>query len=105
MHSTFAFTIINDSTLIDITVFDWQLGTATYIENNLSVFPNPTSGRLQIKSNENYSAVRIYSADGRLVKTYTGTSVDLDLSDLSSGNYTIQLITETGNFQTQFVKN
>ena len=72
------------------------------IENNLkiSVFPNPTSGMVQVNTiDESIQKLRItvINALGRpiLEKTQTGSNGILDLTSLPGGVYTILINTNT----------
>ena len=84
---TFDFLFDNIS-LIDITN-----GTSVaQINNNLnfSVFPNPSSGIINIKSNSNLVNYDIYNLLGTLVKT--GSTINqIDLTSLNKGTYIIKL--------------
>lgn len=62
----------------------------------LSVYPNPTSGIVNLVSGRNIDNVNVYDVSGRLVKTVNKISSDktvLDLSSLSSGTYILKIQT------------
>ena len=72
------------------------------------LFPNPTSGLLNVELEENKTvqSLRLYSLDGRLVyaleKKGHGSSVEsIDLAGLNSGIYLIQLIDNTNTMGVQ----
>lgn len=68
-----------------------------HFESFLTVFPNPTSGETTIKlNNENIKTVTCYSIDGKNVYTSTVNSQSSTIPTLPTGNYIIQVETETG---------
>ncbi|MFT6503759.1 MAG: hypothetical protein ACJASQ_003897 [Crocinitomicaceae bacterium] len=83
-------------------IFNQKLGAATYgvgvnelsTQNDIRVYPNPTKGHLTIDSEENILSVKVINLLGELVyELKQHASIEMiDLSDLSSGSYTLQLI-------------
>ena len=68
-------------------------------ENDIQVFPNPTSSLIWLKVNQPYE-FKVLSNDGRLL--YEGSlseKFELDLSQLSNGIYFIQLTTESKKYE------
>ena len=66
------------------------------LSTQFTVYPNPTSGLIQIKENSldaNVKSVSVYDISGRLVMTAENNHV-IDLSNLTSGVYSIQILTE-----------
>lgn len=67
------------------------------LSSSLSVFPNPTQGVVKIVSRDVLDAnVTVLDVNNRVVlapTTMTGSSLDLDLSSISSGVYFIQIQT------------
>lgn len=63
----------------------------------ISLFPNPTSGHLQITSARQLVAVRMYDVQGRLLQTIhpAEASVVMDVSHLEKGIYLLQIQTNT----------
>lgn len=61
----------------------------------VSVYPNPTSGSISVKSKQEIETVAVFNSTGMLVfKTATeGTDTSIDLSDLPEGAYTVQVST------------
>lgn len=70
---------------------------------NLKVHPNPTSSHLNITANEIITNYRIYSVQGQLLlsKDNSATTGNIDISELSSGIYLLEVATQT---KTQLVK-
>lgn len=74
---------------LDVSIEDLNL---TGNENNdISIFPNPTSGIICIDTEETQT-VRIYNAEGKQV--YSGKDCEIDLSKFPNGVYIIKVITE-----------
>jgi len=71
------------------------------VENNISLFPNPTQGQLTITSaNARLQQAVIYDLTGRLVQTITLTAANnnlIDVSRLATGNYVLQLTSIQGD--------
>jgi hypothetical protein len=78
------------------------------LEDQLNIYPNPVTDVLNVQwKNTNESAtLSIRDLSGRLVlseRVANGNAV-LDLSNLSSGNYILELQTEEGSLRKQVVK-
>ena len=73
--------------------------------NNISIYPNPTSGQLNISTDIVVSVIKIYNNSGAVVQqinNWHGESINV--SQLASGVYYIQLFTATTTKQKIFVK-
>lgn len=74
----------------------------------VSVFPNPTSDALYIKSSEIFSKGVIYSIDGKLVKTISEqelVSKTISVSELTSGVYYLHISSNNNKtYTSKFVK-
>lgn len=86
------------------------------IENNaiaqtISVFPNPTSERVHIKTSVPYNMMEVTITDvmGKRMGTYYlpkgETNLELSLKDLSQGVYFLQFNTEKGQASKRIIKN
>lgn len=73
--------------------------------NDLSIYPNPTSGLLTIDSKENYTAYFIYNLLGRLLKNGEIENKKINISELSSGVYTLKLVGNKGESIRKIIKN
>ncbi len=77
--------------------------------NNLTVYPNPTNGILNLSSTENIQKVNIYDLKGSLILERNTSQLNaqtLDVSTLKSGIYVIELVDQTGSKQrNEFVVN
>ena len=75
------------------------------IANAVSIHPNPVSNLLTINTdNLNTTAVSIISLSGQTLKTVTTTTKTVDVSDLASGIYFLQIHTDQGMVSKRFVK-
>lgn len=74
-----------------------SLGTEAF-----SLFPNPTSNNLTIKSNELIEKVEVYNMLGALVLSETKTN--FSVAELPEGIYILQIKTAKGTGTTRFIK-
>lgn len=68
--------------------------------SNYTVYPNPTSGVLYIKSKLPISQISVYTILGQLVESISETN-QVDLSKAEAGVYSLKIEDENGNSQTQ----
>jgi hypothetical protein len=69
-----------------------------------SVYPNPANTELNIKTTEEITSVVVTTTDGKTV--VTGTSSNINVSELNAGMYIYQVTTVSGKIGTgNFVKN
>lgn len=85
---------------IEITVNASHVGLET-LENEISVYPNPTNEHVSISLNQSYESIAIKIIDGSgrelLNNDYSNTDfIQLNLSSFSTGVY--QLIIQTENY-------
>ena len=92
--------------LIDTTNFSCDfysnniLGTEelSFLENSISIFPNPVSTTLSITSKNGVSIKRIklYDLQGREIMLNTTNFNKIDVSNLPTGNYFLEIETDKG---------
>ncbi|WP_306643832.1 GEVED domain-containing protein [Sanyastnella coralliicola] len=95
-----------------ITEYDLQNGPADLFAIN--VYPNPTVGNITLQvdaASTTNAQLEIYDVTGRVVKSMQtlqfaegSNSLELDLSQLETGNYVIRLITSNRALTTSFIK-
>lgn len=80
------------------TVYSFTTGSALSVDENelsvFSVYPNPTSDILNIKSSKEIDNVEVYNLLGQNVSSFKGESISnntIDLSDLSKGLYLVKI--------------
>ncbi len=74
--------------------------TTDYIENNLSVFPNPSNDKVYVQLNGvDISAIEVKDISGRTVGSYTFSKkyAVINVDTLRSGTYFFNIHTEKGN--------
>lgn len=72
-----------------------------------SVYPNPTSGVLFVKSDKKINNVSVYSVAGQMVKNFRDTDINenkINISDLLPGTYLIRVETKSGQKTLKVVK-
>lgn len=69
--------------------------------NNVDLYPNPVSNRLQIKA-EGLQSVEVFNMTGRLL--LTSTSASIDMSVLEDGLYLVRVVCEGGLATKRIVK-
>ncbi|CAL2080158.1 G8 domain-containing protein [Tenacibaculum sp. 190524A05c] len=67
-------------------------------ENKCIIYPNPASSSFSIKSINRDLDVHIYSLQGNLIKTTSSTQNGIDVSQLSTGIYIVQIQDQNSNF-------
>ncbi len=72
--------------------------------DNVNIFPNPTSGIINIIGLAEPAEVRVYSIQGQLMKKFSQIENTIDVSDLKSGIYILQLSSKGGNLVRRIVK-
>ena len=78
------------------------------LDNSVTVFPNPTTGMIQIQNSESrMENVEVYDAYGKLLNTMivNDHTANLDLSGYAKGTYFVRVTTEKGVVTKRVVKN
>ncbi|CAM3990858.1 choice-of-anchor L domain-containing protein [Flavobacterium antarcticum] len=87
--------------------FEEFLSTKTFSENNIVLYPNPSSTLLHLSlqnTSERLDNIVIYDFIGKVIKVITannGQQSTIDVSDLSSGVYMIEINTDSNLKQTR----
>ena len=80
------------------------------IDNVLTLYPNPSQGQLTLRNRSTavVDAVNLYDVNGRLIKQFNvqgaGVEVQFNMSDVASGMYFVQIITDQGQSVKRIVK-
>ena len=92
----------------DFKVTTATLSTDAFFKNNFSLYPNPASDVINLKSNSlNIQNIQITDLNGRSIisANYDATSnAHLDVSSLKSGMYLLNVTTENGTGTCKFIK-
>jgi len=90
----------------------YSLGLAIYVEEvtasdekldlDIRVYPNPTANQVRVEA-ENMERIAVIDLSGRVVRelSVNGDIVSLDLCDLDSGLYFLNIVTTQGSFLRQ----
>ena len=76
---------------------------SSFSENILLLYPNPASNQIQLETEGLIKSVLVADVNGKAVEVNRSNKV-IDISNLSSGLYFIQVETENGVFREKFVK-
>ena len=71
----------------------------------ITLYPNPTSDYLNIKTDHNISKVDLFDMTGKLVLSSKLQEHKVDVSTLIKGNYIIKIYTQSGVVTSKFIKN
>uniref|UniRef100_UPI0032164AC9 endonuclease n=1 Tax=uncultured Draconibacterium sp. TaxID=1573823 RepID=UPI0032164AC9 len=67
---------------------------ALKFENDITIYPNPTSNQLYFSTTENISSVEIFSANGQLKLKIKNPATSINTSGLNEGIYLLTITTE-----------
>ncbi|MCZ8197215.1 MAG: T9SS type A sorting domain-containing protein [Flavobacterium sp.] len=87
-----------------ITTFENLSNSIFEFDNSVSIYPNPTSSKININSNFNIKSVELYDVQGRVLVTQIGSSKSMDISDKTNGIYFLKITTEKGSKVEKLVK-
>lgn len=81
------------------------LSTPDVTEASFALYPNPTTGKLQIQSTETIAQVKVYNLVGQQVKAFTmqANQKSIDISNLQTGSYFVNLQSTSGNTYTKLI--
>lgn len=74
------------------------LGTQAFVVNNIAIYPNPTTGRINISSKDTLQSFILYDLQGRLLQSTSlnYTAHTIDISAYPSGIYLLEIKTDAG---------
>lgn len=102
-----------NSTPANGTIYTFTPATTTGLakslqENTVTVYPNPTKGNMNIDGLQKAGAdIKVYDVLGKIVKTLNANSAThtcLDLEDLKTGTYFLEVISAEGLIRKQIIK-
>ncbi len=73
-------------------------------ELNIEIFPNPIIDIINIGSKETVLSINIYDEKGQLMKTTDNINSPIDVTDLPSGMYLINIQTENNTYTRKIIK-
>jgi len=79
----------------------------TYNEFTYSMYPNPVLNVLNIDNTADVSQIDVFDATGRMVRTVevSSSKVTIDVADLETGVYIVNVHNEKGAASSKFIKN
>ena len=89
------------------TITFMTVGIDNYTLNNtVTVYPNPTSGLIQVLSEGEMESMSVYDAYGKLLQTTMvfGNAANVDLSGYAKGTYFVRVTTDNGVVTKRVVK-
>lgn len=104
------FTNATNNTVGGIYKFSNGLGTTNFINNKFTTYPNPANTFVNISNNDNIliSSIEITDLNGRIIKSVTVGNLNetqINVSDLNSGVYFMNISSDSGRAVKKFVKN
>ena len=100
--------IIHDATIANIYLQEFEkrwgeLGTPNAIDDlidiELTVFPNPSAGIVNIKSDLKVEQINLYAIDGKFISATDESTINID----TKGVYFLKIITDKGNLVKKIV--
>jgi len=96
---------VSSNTPVGITL-ESTLGIQTNnYKQELTVFPNPTTGSFSIENNQEITKLSVYNIQGKLIKTLGLNQENYSISDLSTGVYFVTIVTHKGSTTKKLIKN
>lgn len=88
----------------DIDLMTLSVKSEQIAMDTVGLYPNPTNDRFSIRSKETVQAVTIYTVTGQKVKHVINPAQDINVSDLVSGVYLINIKTNNRTFTKRLLK-
>ena len=73
-------------------------------DENIILYPNPTSGRLNITGLNDPADANIYSINGQLIKSIQQINNSIDISELTTGIYILKMKSDDKTLVRKVVK-
>ena len=93
--------------IVDNFTVSQVLSTQSFLNDAIKVYPNPVNSVLSIDTNNSFDIEKISVSDvnGRVVKSQMGGSLEVNLSDLNTGIYFVNIQTNQGSVIKKITKN
>lgn len=90
-----------------VVVTDNTLGINDINDIKVSVYPNPTTNNINIQSDEQIMNITVYNTIGQMVRNVSPdtTNFSLEMANLDTGMYFVNVFTETGSKTVKVIKN
>jgi len=86
----------------DVSIEQTELAVEEYTQNNIKIYPNPTSDLLRIQGIENVERIRIFNLRGKLIKDVNASEVNIE--QLQEGVYIANFYTGSEVYSRKVVK-
>lgn len=100
----------NNGNAVDVSVDNmmwWNTGNTASVNRNtfqhIKIYPNPTQSIINIETEEN-SLVKIFDLNGKLLVNQKIENKQIDVSQLISGVYTVQIINKNKAYSQEIIK-
>lgn len=80
----------------------YAINTVNLSKSNLSIFPNPTSGKIIVDTPDNIQKILILNQSGKIVIEYENETI-LDLSHLAKGIYFAKVISKEDSYTEKII--
>lgn len=80
-----------------------QLGLSEHLTSDLIIYPNPSTGIINISYNEPIVSFQVFDLHGRILRFDSTTSKQINLGELSEGLYTILVQTQNQSLTTKII--
>lgn len=80
------------------------LATTEITKASFSIYPNPVSDMLKVKSDDKIVSINIFDFSGKLVSSKANAN-EINVSQLTKGNYVVQIVTNQKTYTEKFIKN
>lgn len=88
----------------NINISNQPAGIEENEDNSIAIFPNPAKDVLNITSEKAINQIDVYDVNGKLVKSYTNVNNTINVKDLATGVYMLNITTEDGQVSKKIVK-
>jgi len=72
---------------------------------NISVYPNPTNGNINLKINEELSSIRLFDLTGKVIKTFNLVNRQLNIAEFTKGIYFLEIANAESKSVVKVIKN
>ena len=95
-----------ESGITEICVEEEILSTENYIKNEIeiNVYPNPTNNRITVDSDVKIESVQLIGMNGQIINKQLDNNNRIDLSELTSGVYILNIFTNEGVVRKRIMK-
>lgn len=73
-------------------------------ENNVKIYPNPAKDLVNIAADISVTSIEIYSMTGKLIKTFSKETKQINVSELNSGIYLLRVKSEGADQSFKLIK-